>query len=546
MTAYTFQAHVAPEAIDKVGRLFNASLDDILNELFQNARRAGATRLAVDQIDDPQLGPAIRVADDGSGLDDPQSLFSLGRSGWHEQTIAAGDAAGMGFFALANRGAAILARRKGSDTAWQIEASPDAFAGKLPVTVSDGPDGWRGMAVIFPENPRDNLVAAVKQAARFYPLPVSFNGEAVPREDFLAGADHIETWRGIRIGLYDRDSTAFSRHGNANIHGITLRVPLPTLGQLWHRSYHARIDVIHNAGLKLVLPARKEVVQDQAFADLTEEIRRIYLRRIAAAGAHSLSFADHRKALTLGVALPEAAPMLRPFLPDCADGNRAEIASPQTIAPGARLYAGANAIEEQNLARALGRWPEAPALYQPCTSFEGYGWYDRLRPITPQAHRATLDGETVIAEPGSYGGLPERPDRLEIVLGYEDESAPFATIDTDLLILGSDYPSLDEIEISLTRSATVTPGELVSFLEAALFSPSDDSEAGSYEQQLEWFCDEAEDLAITLLQSAAEADLNLIRRIIQRQICWRLPRDTDLTIRLRGREVTVEPAIPAE
>lgn len=334
MTMYTFHAHVAPEVIDKVGRLFNASLDDILNELFQNARRAGATRIAVDQTDDPQLGPAIRVADDGPGLEDPQSLFSLGRSGWGQETITAEDAAGMGFFALANRGAAILARRKGTDAAWQIEASPDAFAGKVPVTVSGGPEGWRGMAVIFPESPRDSLAAAVKQAACFYSLPVTFNGAAVPREDFLAGADHIETWRGIRIGLYDRDSTAFSRHGNANVHGITLRVPLPTLGQLWHRSYHARIDVIHSAGLKLVLPARKEVVQDQAFADLTEEIRRIYLRRIAAAGAHSLSFADHRKALALGIALREAVPMLRAFLPDCADRCRAEIAPPETIPSG--------------------------------------------------------------------------------------------------------------------------------------------------------------------------------------------------------------------
>ncbi|MDO5622606.1 MAG: hypothetical protein Q4G24_14190 [Paracoccus sp. (in: a-proteobacteria)] len=94
MIPYSFHAHVAPEAIDKVGRLFNASLDDILNELLQNARRAGATRVAVDQIDDPQFGAAIRVADDGPGLDDPQSLFSLGRSGWGDDTITAEDAAG--------------------------------------------------------------------------------------------------------------------------------------------------------------------------------------------------------------------------------------------------------------------------------------------------------------------------------------------------------------------------------------------------------------------------------------------------------------------
>ncbi|MDO5643355.1 MAG: hypothetical protein Q4G26_13350, partial [Paracoccus sp. (in: a-proteobacteria)] len=485
-------------------------------------------------------GPAIRVADDGPGLDDPQNLFSLGRSGWDEGMVNAEDAAGMGLFALANRGVGIIARRKATDTAWQINASADAFAGKEPVIVSDGPDGWRGMAVIFPESLRDNLAAALRQAARFSPLPVTFNGEALPREDFLAEADHIEDWRGIRIGIYERDTTVFSRHGNANVHGITLRVPLPALGQLWHRSWHARIDVIHSADLKLVLPARKEVVQNEMFSALCNEIRRVFYRLIARAGAHSLSFADHRQAVALGISLPEAAPMLRPFLPDCADGNRAEYAPPETIAPGALLYAGADAIEEQNMARALTHWADAPTLWQPCPSFEGYAWYDRLRTITPLTYRATLDGDTVSIEPCNQGGLPERPDRLEVVLGYEGADSPLATIGTDLLLLGSDYPCLDEAEISLIRKATITPRELVNFFEAALFSPSDDSEAGSYDQQLQWFCDEAEDWAVTLLQSAADADLNLVRRIICRDICWRLPKGCDLTIRLRGREVSVE------
>ena len=42
MTSFSFHAQVAAQAIEKVGRLFNASIDDILNELLQNARRAGA------------------------------------------------------------------------------------------------------------------------------------------------------------------------------------------------------------------------------------------------------------------------------------------------------------------------------------------------------------------------------------------------------------------------------------------------------------------------------------------------------------------------
>jgi hypothetical protein len=58
MTSFSFHAQIPAEAIEKVGRLFNAS------------------------VDDPRFGPAIRIAGDGAGLDDPRSLFSLGRSGW--------------------------------------------------------------------------------------------------------------------------------------------------------------------------------------------------------------------------------------------------------------------------------------------------------------------------------------------------------------------------------------------------------------------------------------------------------------------------------
>ena len=37
------RASVSPETIGKLTRLFNGSLSDILNELLQNARRAGAS-----------------------------------------------------------------------------------------------------------------------------------------------------------------------------------------------------------------------------------------------------------------------------------------------------------------------------------------------------------------------------------------------------------------------------------------------------------------------------------------------------------------------
>lgn len=79
----------------------------------------------------------------------------------------------------------------------------------------------------------------------------------------------------------------------------------------------------------------------------------------------------------------------------------------------------------------------------------------------------------------------------------------------------------------MTTNATMTPAVLVEFLGATLFSPSDDTEAGSYDQQQQWFADEAEDLALTLLESSATAD----RRAKARLVCFRLDHCFSLGLR---------------
>jgi hypothetical protein len=43
----TIQAQVSSSTLSKVSRLFNASLTDCLNELLQNARRAGASAVKI-------------------------------------------------------------------------------------------------------------------------------------------------------------------------------------------------------------------------------------------------------------------------------------------------------------------------------------------------------------------------------------------------------------------------------------------------------------------------------------------------------------------
>ena len=96
----TIRATVAAEAIEKVTRLFNGTIDDIANELLQNARRAGATSVT-SIIDEPEAERTlVTIKDDGRGVASPQELLSLGKSRWDEETELREDPAGMGFFSL--------------------------------------------------------------------------------------------------------------------------------------------------------------------------------------------------------------------------------------------------------------------------------------------------------------------------------------------------------------------------------------------------------------------------------------------------------------
>ncbi|WLE00859.1 hypothetical protein PX860_27400 (plasmid) [Agrobacterium leguminum] len=543
MTSFSFHAHVAAEAIEKVGRLFNASIDDILNELLQNARRAGAAKVLIDQVEDPRFGPAIRIADDGAGLDDPRSLFSLGRSEWSKALSLSEDAAGMGFFSLANRGAMIIASQKGTDQAWAIAATPDAFHGKEPITVDAGPNGHQGLTVIFPEKKGEHFASAVRRAARFFPVPVIFNGEEMPSNDFLESADHIEEWRGIRIGVFGRDVSRY-HDDNANFHGVTLKIPLPELQQSWHRSYFARIDVVDCAHLKLVLPARKDVVRDAMFVALLEEITRLFFRMIAAGGAHSLRFKDYQLGRTLGIDLKEAAPLLRPYSPSCADTDRSVVLAPASVERDAFVFEGEGSLEDQTFARAIAQLDSAPALFDPHQAFAGYAWYDALRCIQIRSYRMEIDGATEENQPFDLFGAKARPDRLEVVLDVSGAEKTEWVLETDLIVQGVDHGCLDEAEILVTKQSTITPSHLITFLVDALYSPSDDAEAGSYEEQEQWFSDEAEDLSIALLETAHAADLNAIVRVVERELIWRVPREDAILIRIEHRKISVEGLSP--
>ena len=68
--------------------------------------------------------------------------------------------------------------------------------------------------------------AALASAARHYPLPVTFEGEALERKAFLDGAVHAEAWNGLVFGVY-RDRRQGYMEPDLNFFGLTVPVRLP-------------------------------------------------------------------------------------------------------------------------------------------------------------------------------------------------------------------------------------------------------------------------------------------------------------------------------
>ena len=197
-TTAKLRARVSPEAISKVTRIFNGSLDDIFNELLQNARRAGASMVAISAL---HLEDAcvITVSDDGAGIDDPANLVSLGQSDWSDECRAREDPAGMGFFSLAGRDTVVSSAS--ATASFSLAITGPAWTGEADIDVLPW-QGPRGTTISFTFDAiRDgHLDRAVKAAALHFPLQVTYNDEPLPRVDFLKGAHAVLERRRNHLG----------------------------------------------------------------------------------------------------------------------------------------------------------------------------------------------------------------------------------------------------------------------------------------------------------------------------------------------------------
>ena len=574
--AARIRARVHNGALQRVTRMFAATLTDIFAESLQNARRAGATRVRVtvdtltgqpvDYAPDSGDGLLVTVTDDGAGIADPAVLLSFGETGWDASLAEREDAAGMGFLSLAGRACAVASRPRTPDghaPGWRVDLAPPHFRGEqdADVRTDDGAPRPHGTAVQFQAGECASAIrTALEAAARHYPLPVIFDGlprtqpggEELERRAFLDGAVHVERWRGLAFGVFINRRPGFNEP-DLNFHGLTLPVRLPTVETVHGHRWTVRADVEICPELKLVLPARKEAIETGFPGEMRDAARLAIYRAMACDPQPRPAHADRVQARDAGIDLPVPPAVLRPWRPGVADVD--DWREPPALAAVGRdaLVMGIDPDppEAQALYRAAARAGIADRLFEADRRLEGFGWYDGLDRVGDIRPEIVIDGAAqpldVFRAPPEKTGVPAgtvppRPHAIRMRLAIAPARGPSRTLDlaADIAFAGEAWSWVGDAKPLVTADSDLEPGDLARLLRASFFSPSDDADADSWETQSMRFEEEALHIATKLLCSDEEARRTSIAEAVRRELFWLIPRDRAVDIAVRGREVTVQ------
>lgn len=547
MLPATISTSVAPETINKVTRLFNGSVTDILHELLQNARRAGASMVAVSTIG--RAGDRLlHLVDDGHGIADPASIVTLGRSGWNDAIARREDPAGMGVFSLAGRDVIIRSWSQAHRQGWCAHIPAAAWESSRQIAISPDPIG-RGTAISIRMDSawEDEILPALSHVARHYPLPVTFDGESLEQTPWLDEAIYEERWNGCRIGVV-KEHHRLGGAARLNFHGLTIPCRMPIVQQVGRgEEWTVLVDIIDCPAIQLVLPARKEVVQNDAVTALCEAARKAIYGAIARESAHRLSHKDWLEARRLGVTLPEAECRLHGWCaPHAARGESYMTGSG---------FSDATMIIMPDVAAILAQPAElAIQQHKPFSgplvfdepAFAGYRWYDGLARVQTLGFTIEQEGRTFHIT--DENGAPSDVDN-----GYVEQLTLEATIvhrgATKTVTCGADVAfapdfdlstEVDDVAIFVRLGAEPPARNVISLLQRAAFEPSSDSCADSYETQEERFRRDASDRVLALLEGT-DAALEAHVRALFRDYPVDVPADRSVTITmtLAGVSVTI-------
>lgn len=370
----TIQAKVSERLLTKASRLFTGTLEGRVIEILQNARRAGATEVRISNMDG-----LITVRDNGSGIDDFQKLLDLGGSGWDEKLEAGEDPAGVGLFSLAPRKVTIISGGR------QTVIDRDGWTGK-PVEVVENAEAVNGTILKFhDEKPWD--MELVERHAVFAGIRVIVDGKVCHSMPFCGQMSVNYPDLGCRIEVvseiskYHRQWVSYYYQSKAlvNFHGQIVELDYWP-GKI-RSDLHVLVDLTEQTQIRLMLPARTKLVENQALKKLEEAIEIEYYRYFQRQKDHSLYYDEYLRAKELGIELPEAAPKYSTGLICDEYGMAVDVFPPKDF----RLFEGYLCLDKEmddeydqvnvHLLAALGTFNDKPFVPVSIQSgYMGYSW----------------------------------------------------------------------------------------------------------------------------------------------------------------------------
>ena len=571
----TIRARVHKNALKRVTKFWASRPIEVFLEALQNSRRAGATRVrvTVDTLSKPathasepsESRHAVTVTDDGAGIENPAVLLSFGENGWTDELVTREDAAGMGILSLAQRGCRISSRPRTpggrAGHGWSVDLGPEHFTGQsdAPVRLDDNAPYPSGTAVQFEATESADMIrAALASAARHYPLPVTFEGEALERKAFLDGAVHAEAWNGLAFGVY-RNRRQNYLEPDLNFFGLTVPVRLPTVETVHGAVWSVCADVVDCPGLELVLPARREAVENAFTKEMRQAARLAIYRAMAASSDPRPAFADWTRAHDADIDLAPPPRVLRPWRPAIADID--DWREPPKPAPASSdalvMDCDPEPLEAQALWRAAERAGMAERFFEADRRLEGYEWYDRFDRVTGIDTEVTADdGKTwpladfPAPERNAAAGtpLPQRPTaiRMTLTVRTAGRSGRALHLAADLAFAGEAWSWIGDALPLVTRDSTLEPHQLAELLRRGYFAASDDADADSWSTQAQRFDDDALHIATSLLCGEDSALEISIAETVRREILHLVPNGRKVDVSIRRPDVRVVLGDPAK
>jgi hypothetical protein len=333
MNTQTIQATVNSRLLQKASRLFTGTKEGRIIEILQNARRAGATEVRITNEDG-----LVIVRDNGRGIDDFRKLLDLGSSGWDEDVEASEDPAGVGLFCLAPRETTIRSNGK------SVTIANDGWTGDA-VEIEDNREPVSGTMLQFADSPW--TLEAVAVNAVFSGLHVFVDGAECPTLSFVTDASancpelgcRIEVCRNDQMGEWHnkaRRGPSYTNNAMVNFHGQVVSFDYHPVSE---QNLRYLVDLTGQpTGIRLMLPARTQLVENEAFATLKAAMELEAYRFIERCGKHALPYKEYLRAQALGISLPEAEPTYSIGLLNTGDSPEpVEVCMPKDF-PLARCY----------------------------------------------------------------------------------------------------------------------------------------------------------------------------------------------------------------